>query len=74
MSRSSDFNADRQTKPIALPLAHVHGVNTYIVGTELSCQYFHEYHLIVFDIYRIAGNFGRELNLVVWWSTSQPPK
>ena len=28
---------------------------------------------VLFFLYRIAGNFGRELNLAVWWSELKLP-
>ena len=39
-------------------------------GTKSLCEYL---ELLKMAIYRIAGNIGGELNLVVWRSISQPP-
>ena len=30
-------------------------------------------YIYIYILYRIAGKFGGELNLAVWWSILQPP-
>ena len=47
--------------------------NPALMGLNI---YIHSGHIHVsfeFCMYRIAGKFGGELNLAVWWSILQPP-